>query len=71
MHRILIIERNCCERDGLMADIIIITVLAVVVFFIVRNQLGKLRKGQCGKGCGGCCGGCNGSCEVQAKRAED
>ena len=54
-----------------MADLIIITVLAVVVFFIVRNQLGKLRKGQCGKGCGGCCGGCNGSCEVQAKRAED
>lgn len=54
-----------------MADIIIITVLAVVVFFIVRSQLGKQRRGQCGKGCGGCCGSCNGSCEVPLKRAED
>lgn len=54
-----------------MADIVIITVLAVIVFFIVRSQLRKLCKGQCGKGCAGCCGCNNGSCEVPMKRAED
>ena len=30
-----------------MADIIIIAVLAIIVFFILRSQLGKLSKGQC------------------------
>lgn len=41
-----------------MADIIIITTLAVIVFFIVRSQLRKLRKGQCSGGCAGCSGSC-------------
>ena len=40
-----------------MADIIIVTILAIAVFFVVRNQLHKLRSGQC---CGDCAG-CNGS----------
>ena len=46
-----------------MADIIIIAALATAVFFILRGQLGKLRKGQCAGGCAGCssCGSC-GSC---------
>lgn len=41
-----------------MADVIIIAALAVIVFFIVRSQLRKLRGGQCGGGCEGCSGGC-------------
>ncbi|MCM1064818.1 MAG: FeoB-associated Cys-rich membrane protein [Eubacterium sp.] len=53
-----------------MADVIIITVLAIVVFFIVRSQLRKLRKGQCGGGCAGCCGSCSGCCEAPIKKTE-
>lgn len=47
-----------------MADFIIIAVLAIIVFCILRSQLGKLRKGQCTGGCAGCagCGSCGGSC---------
>ena len=41
-----------------MADIIIITIIAITVFFIVRGELRKLRRRQC---CGGC-SGCNGCC---------
>ena len=49
-----------------MADIIIIAVLAIIVFFILRSQLGKLRKGQCAGGCAGCAGcGNGGSCGSQ------
>lgn len=43
-----------------MADIIIVTALAIVVFFIVRGQLHKLRRGQCSGGCAGCSGSCAG-----------
>lgn len=45
-----------------MADVIIIAALATAVFFILRSQLGKLRKGQCAGGCGSCgsCGACGG-----------
>ena len=53
-----------------MADIIIITTLAIIVFFIVRSQLRKLRKGQCGGGCSGCSGSCSRCCDVPSKRTE-
>ncbi len=43
-----------------MADIIIVTVLAIAVFLVVRSQLHKLRKGQCSGECTGCFGGCAG-----------
>lgn len=46
-----------------MTDIIIITIIAVAAFFILRSQLRKFRRGQCGGGCAGCggaCGGCGG-----------
>ncbi len=53
-----------------MADVIIIAVLAVIVFFIVRGQLRKLRKGQCSGGCAGCSGSCNGCCGTPVKKSE-
>ncbi len=43
-----------------MADIIIITIIAITVFFIVRGELRKLRRGQCCGGCSGCSGSCAG-----------
>lgn len=43
-----------------MADIIVVTVLAIAAFFVVRSQLHKLRGGQCGGGCAGCPGCCAG-----------
>lgn len=43
-----------------MVDILIITVLAIVAFFILRSQLHKLRSGQCSGGCPGCSGTCGG-----------
>lgn len=55
-----------------MADIIIIAVLAIAVFFIVRGELKKLKRGQCSGGCAGCagssgnCAGCAGT-SVQKK----
>lgn len=50
-----------------MADIIIIAVLAVAVFFILRGQLAKLRKGQCVGGCSSCagCAHCAAGCSAQ------
>lgn len=39
-----------------MADVIIVTILAIAVFFVVRSQLHKLRRGQCGGECAGCPG---------------
>lgn len=54
-----------------MADIIIIAALAIIVFFIVRSQLRKLRRGQCSGGCSGCSGNCCGCSEVPVKRAEN
>ena len=54
-----------------MADIIIIAALAIIVFFIVRSQLRKLRKGQCSSGCAGCCGSCSGCCETPIKKMEN
>lgn len=54
-----------------MADVIIIAALAVIVFFIVRSQLRKLRRGQCSGGCEGCCGSCGGGCGTPVKKAEN
>lgn len=54
-----------------MADVIIIAALAVIVFFIVRSQLRKLRRGQCSGGCEGCCGSCGGCCGTPVKKAEN
>lgn len=44
-----------------MADFIIIAVLAVIVFFILRGHIHRLRGGQCSGGCAGCpgCGSCS------------
>lgn len=56
-----------------MADIIIIAVLGVVVFFILRGQMKKARSGQCGGGCAGCpgCSGCGGcGCHVGASEGK-
>ncbi len=44
-----------------MADIIIVGVLAVIVFFVLRGELRKLRRGQCSGGCSGCAG-CSAGC---------
>ncbi len=57
------------RRDGVVADIIIIAVLAVIVFFIARSQLGRLRKGRCIGSCEGCSAGCCGCCEAPVKKA--
>ena len=59
------------EGKEQMADIIIITALAIVVFFIVRSQLRKLRRGQCGGGCAGCGGNCSSCCGTQINKAEN
>lgn len=56
-----------------MADIIIVTALAIVVFFIVRGQLRKLRRGQCSGGCAGCsgsCAGCRSCAEIPKEQAK-
>ncbi len=53
-----------------MADIIIIAVLAVIAFFTVKNQLGRLQRGQCGGGCAGCSGSCKGRCETPVKKTQ-
>lgn len=37
-----------------MIDIIIITVIAIAVFFIVRHELRRLRRGRCCGDCAGC-----------------
>ena len=50
-----------------MGDVIIITVIAIAVFFILRSQIRKLRKGQCIGGCAGCSGSCKGCMESQVK----
>lgn len=44
-----------------MADFIIIAVLAVAVFLILKDRVGKARRGECTGGCAGC-RGCSGSC---------
>ena len=54
-----------------MADVIIIAALAVIVFFIVRSQLRKLRRGQCSGGCAGCGGACSGCCGTPVEKAEN
>lgn len=53
-----------------MADIIIITVLAIAVFFIVRSELKKLKRGQCGGGCAGCSGNCAGCAGTPVHKKE-
>lgn len=50
-----------------MTDIILITILFIAVFFVVRTQLHKLRKGQ-GCGCCGSCAGCS-SCEERETKS--
>lgn len=45
-----------------MADVIIIAAISIAVFFIIRGELRKLRRGQCSGGCAGCSGGCCSSC---------
>ena len=57
-----------------MTDIIVVTVLAIAVFFIVRSQLHRLRSGQCCGGCGGCtgsCTGCQGGMDAPEGNEED
>ena len=52
-----------------MGDIIIVTVIMTAVFFILRRQIRKFRRGECGGGCAGCsgsCCGCMGSCVEEA-----
>lgn len=41
-----------------LADIVIIAILATAVFFILRGQIRKYRKGQCCGGCSGCGDNC-------------
>lgn len=53
-----------------MTDIIVVTGLAIAVFLIVRSQLHKLRKGQCGGGCAGCSGNCT-ECQSCADPPEE
>lgn len=43
-----------------MGDVVVITVIVTAVFFILRSQVRKFRKGQCSGGCAGCSGGCSG-----------
>lgn len=50
-----------------MGDIIIVTVIATAVFFILRRQIHKLRRGQCGGGCAGCSGSCCGCMESRVE----
>lgn len=52
-----------------MTDIIIIAVLAIAVFFIIRNELKKISRGQCTGGCSGC-GGCSSECGSAATEKE-
>ncbi len=54
-----------------MGDVIIITALAIIVFFIVRSQLRRLRRGQCGGGCSGCCGSCSGCVGMTKEKTEE
>lgn len=42
-----------------MADIIIISIIAIMAFMIIRNYIRKARKGNC---CSGDCAGCSGNC---------
>ncbi len=54
-------------------DIVIITILAVAVFFIVRSLIRGRGNGRCGGGCAGCsgCGGCTGcGSSAGAKKAD-
>lgn len=44
----------------ILADIVIITILVITVFFILRSQIRKIRRGQCGCGCSGGYGSCCG-----------
>lgn len=46
-----------------MADIILITAIAIIAFMVIRRQLHRLRRGGCG--CGNC-NGCGGDCEKRA-----
>lgn len=54
-----------------MVDVLIIAVLAVTVYFIVRSQLGRLRKGRCCGDCAGCCNSCGGDCGTAESKTEN
>lgn len=43
-----------------MGDIIIVAVIVIAVFFILRSQIRKFHRGECGGGCAGCSGSCCG-----------
>lgn len=49
-----------------LADIVIIAILATAVFFILRGQIRKYRKGQCCGGCSGCGDNCC-SCRIESE----
>lgn len=51
-----------------MIDVIIIAVIAMAVFFIVRRELRRFRKGQCCSGCSGCNCGCKSREESSVKK---
>lgn len=53
-----------------MADIIIITIIAIAVFFIVRSELKKLSRGQCSGGCTGCSGNCSSCADTAVRKKE-
>lgn len=51
-----------------MGDIIIVTAIMTSVFLILRRQIRRFRKGECGGGCAGCSGSC---CGCMGSRAEE
>lgn len=52
-----------------MADVVIISILVIAVFFILRGQVRKIRRGQCSGGCPGCCGSCSGCQTVPIEKS--
>ena len=45
-----------------LASIVLLLVVALIVFFIVRNKIKQKKQGTCGCGCSGC-SGCKGVAE--------
>lgn len=67
-HIVFIINDTFREQEVVMIDVIIIAVIAMAVFFIVRRELRRFRKGQCCSGCSGCNCGCKSGEESSAKK---
>lgn len=42
-----------------MIDILLVVLIGIAVFFILKRELRRLKKGQCSGGCAGCCGDCD------------